>query len=197
MLKSADTVEAQFTLTEDYKKNANIRKDPKVVAAYVQSVIDAEARYLEENPPKVNPRTGKPVLLANKKTNKGVVSQLFNLKDSTNYYFVINVSVGDINLSSSRYGIGQFTRTHYAGLGIKHQEMDIGNDNQLIYVGKFGSLKEVKKYEEDILPLMADIMKVPKDKYSFFVITQENLNKLADKKILDNYIDYYQQIYQQ
>ena len=196
LLKSADTMEAQFTLQEDFKKNANIRKDPKVVAAYVQSVIDAEAKYLKENPPKVNPQTGKPMVVKDKKADKGVVSKLFNLKDSTNYYFVINVSVGDVNLSSSRYGIGQFTRTHYAGMGIKHQEKDAGNDNQLIYVGLFTSLNEVKKYAADIQPLLADIMKVPKDKYSVFVITQENLNKLADKKTLDNYIDYYQQIYQ-
>jgi hypothetical protein len=36
---------------------------------------------------------------------------------------------------------------------------------------------------------------VPKDKYSFFIITQENLDKLADKKLLDSYFDYYQQTY--
>ncbi|MDB5087840.1 MAG: hypothetical protein JWR09_1834, partial [Mucilaginibacter sp.] len=29
-------------------------------------------------------------------------------------------------------------------------------------------------------------------KYSFFIISQENLNKLADAKLLDSYLDYYQ-----
>jgi hypothetical protein len=38
-------------------------------------------------------------------------------------------------------------------------------------------------------------MKVPKDKYSFFIITQENLNKLADQNTLDSYIEYYQNNY--
>jgi hypothetical protein len=42
---------------------------------------------------------------------------------------------------------------------------------------------------------MPDIMKVPKDKYSFFIITKENLDKLADSKTLDSYIEYYQQNY--
>jgi hypothetical protein len=40
---------------------------------------------------------------------------------------------------------------------------------------------------------MPQIMKVPSDKYSFFIITQENLDKLAGKKLLDDYINYYQQ----
>ena len=38
-------------------------------------------------------------------------------------------------------------------------------------------------------------IKVPADKYSFFIITQENLNKLADKKTLDSYVSYYQKNY--
>jgi len=73
--------------------------------------------------------------------------------------------------------------------------MPVEADNQLIYVGRFLSLEGVKDYARQIIPLLPDIMKVPKDKYSFFIITQENLNKLADKKTLDSYIDYYQKNY--
>ncbi|MES2267630.1 MAG: tetratricopeptide repeat protein [Bacteroidota bacterium] len=120
---------------------------------------------------------------------------IFNLRDSTNYYLVINVSSGAINLSSSRFGIGQFNRVSYSNAGIKHQLKAVGYDNQLIYIGRFNNLAEVKDYARKILPLMPDIMKVPKDKYSFFIITQENLDKLADRKKLDSYIDYYQQNY--
>jgi len=117
---------------------------------------------------------------------------IFSMKDSTNYYFVVNVSTGTTNLSSSRFGIGQFNRVNYTGRGIKHQLMAIGADNQLIYVGRFTSLDAAKIYARNIIPILPDIMKVPQDKYSFFIITQENLNKLADKKTLDSYVDYYQ-----
>ena len=55
--------------------------------------------------------------------------------------------------------------------------------------------ESVKKYARDIASLLPDIMKVPKDKYSFFIITKENLDKLADQKTLDSYIDYYQNNY--
>jgi hypothetical protein len=62
-------------------------------------------------------------------------------------------------------------------------------------VGRFFSLEDVKVYARQIIPLLPDIMKVPKDKYSFFIITKENLDKLADKKTLDSYTDYYQKNY--
>ncbi len=120
---------------------------------------------------------------------------IFSMRDSTNYYFVVNVSTTTTNLSSSRFGIGQFNRANYQGNGIRHQLTDVGPDNQLIYVGRFLTLAGVKKYAAAIIPLMPDIMKVPKDKYSFFIITKENLDKLADKKTLDSYIDYYQKNY--
>jgi TolA-binding protein len=124
-----------------------------------------------------------------------VISKIFNMRDSTRYYFVINVSTGTTNLASSRFGIGQFNRVQYQGKDISHQLKNAGPDNQLIYVGRFTSLENVKDYARAIIPLMPDIMKTPKDKYSFFIITQENLDKLADKKLLDSYIDYYQANY--
>ncbi|TWJ00035.1 tetratricopeptide repeat protein [Mucilaginibacter frigoritolerans] len=126
---------------------------------------------------------------------KNTSLSIFTKNDSTNYFFIVNVNSGTTNLSSSRFGIGQFNRVNFAGRGIKHLVIPIGTDNQLIYVGRFPSLDAVKKYAQYIIPILPDIMKVPKDKYTFFIITQENLNKLADKKTLDSYVDYYQTNY--
>lgn len=140
------------------------------------------------NQPQVTDTTVKSVPLK-------AVSKIFSLRDSTRYYFVVNVSTGTTNLASSRFGIGQFNRVQFEGIDIKHYLKNAGPDNQLIYVGRFTSLESVKEYARAIIPLMADIMKTPKDKYSFFIITQENLDKLADKKTLDSYIDYYQANY--
>ncbi|MDF2433084.1 MAG: hypothetical protein JWP44_2715, partial [Mucilaginibacter sp.] len=122
-------------------------------------------------------------------------TSLFTMNDSTNYYFVVNVNSSTTNLSSSRFGIGQFDRVNYQGKGLRHLLKPVGDNNQLIYVGKFLTLADVKKYARQIIPLLPDIMKVQKDKYSFFIITQENLNKLADKFTLDSYTEYYQKNY--
>ena len=123
------------------------------------------------------------------------VSNLFNERDSSNYYFVLNVSTGTQDLSSSRFGIGQFNRVTYKLNSIVHRLKFAGPNNQLIFVGRFTSLAGAKAYAKAITPLLPEIMKVAKDKYSFFIITQENLNKLADKNLLDSYINYYEQTY--
>jgi len=155
-----------------------------------------------QNAPAQTPATlnNKPATTPSANTNNAmpappVVNSIFSLRDSTNYYFVINVSTGTTNLSSSRFGIGQFNRANYQGGSISHQLTNVGNDNQLIYVGRFASLNAVKEYARAIVPLMPQIMKVPADKYTFFIITRENLDKLADKKTLDSYIDFYQKTY--
>ncbi|WP_183563220.1 tetratricopeptide repeat protein [Mucilaginibacter sp. SP1R1] len=123
------------------------------------------------------------------------ITSIFSKRDSGNYYFAINVTTGTTNLASSRFGIGQFNRTHFYGYGFKHQLVNAGPDDQVIYVGKFYSLADAKKYAKSIIPLLPEIMKVPRDKYSFFIITKENLDKLADQKTVDSYIDYYQKNY--
>ena len=73
--------------------------------------------------------------------------------------------------------------------------MEVGDNNRLIFVGRFNSMGAVKAYARAIIPVMPEIMKIPKDKYSFFIITKENLDKLAGKKTLDSYIEYYQNNY--
>jgi tetratricopeptide (TPR) repeat protein len=209
VLADEDPNEIPFTLEPVLKKDAAYR--PVIKQGIYMATADVRAPEKKTAPVTTPPVTQAPVkndaVVPAVTTQQPVVTQapapvvvkpkfvsnLFNERDSTNYYFVVRVSVGTINLASSRFGIGQFNRANYAGNGIKHQLKNADDDNQLIYVGRFTSLNEVKDYAKGIVPLLPDIMKVPKDKYSFFIITKENLDKLADRKTLDSYIDYYQQ----
>jgi len=126
---------------------------------------------------------------------KREVPSIFSMRDSTNYYFVINVGTTTTNLASSRFGVGQFNRANFSNSTIKHQLLSVGDDNQLIYVGRFYSIGAAKDYARAIIPLLPEIMKVPKNLYGFFIITQENLDKLKNKTMLDSYMDYYQNNY--
>jgi tetratricopeptide (TPR) repeat protein len=180
---------------EKYEPIADVRKpEPKPVTPPVKeekaSDITAVATPVITPPAQVTPQPVQSIAPSIKEA-----PSIFSMRDSANYYFVVNVSTGTTNLASSRFGIGQFNRVNFSGNTIKHQLRSIGNNSQLIYVGRFTNLNNVKDYARAIIPLMPDIMKVPKDKYSFFIITQENLDKLADQKSLDNYIDYYQKHY--
>jgi tetratricopeptide (TPR) repeat protein len=189
-IMSTDTVGALFTPPVEYQKDAVFNRNRTF--AQVQVI---ETPVVKSAPPVVTkpdaPAVTSPSVTA--KPAPKFVSVQFNERDSTKYYFVVNVSIGTTDLSSSRFGIGQFNRANFKSGTIRHNLKNVGPDNQLIYVGRFYSLKTVKDYAGAIIPIMPDIMKLPKDKYSFFIITQENLDKLAGKKLLDDYIEYYQQ----
>jgi hypothetical protein len=165
-------------------KKPELKKDSVIAAAPVKQPVKSDS--IKTIVPPELAVNAPPVV------KKPVVSSIFSMRDSTNYYFVINVSNNTTNLSSSRFGIGQFNRVNLPNSPIKHNLAYVGNNNQLIYVGLFNSIGAVKAYARAIIPLMSEIMKVSSDKYTYFIITKENLNKLADKKTLDSYMDFYQ-----
>jgi len=115
------------------------------------------------------------------------------LPDTATYFFVINVMNGRVNLAPSRYGIGQFNRTRYAGAAINHQLKAVADENQLIYIGPFRTYAEAKLYETRILPLLPDIMKVPAEIYNTFVITETHFGTLSDFNRIADYHDIYQE----
>jgi len=116
------------------------------------------------------------------------------LPDSAVYYFVINIMNERVNLAPSRFGIGQFNRSRYAGWQISHQLTVINDENQLIYIGPFSNYEEARGYEARITPLLADIMKIPPSLYNTFLITESNFGTLSDfDKIDDYYSSYHEQ----
>lgn len=125
------------------------------------------------------------------KASAEVSASPFSLPGAAEYYFVVNITEPRYNLSSSRFGIGQFNRTHYAGVPLKHQLQDAANENELIYVGPFMAYEDVKAYETSISPLLKDIMKVPAAHYTTFVITKDGLAKLKNRQIINSYIEFY------
>lgn len=115
----------------------------------------------------------------------------FSLPDTAEYYFVINILNATTNLSPSRFGIGQFNRTRYLPLLIKHQLKVVNKENQLIFVGPFTSRAHVTVYENNIVPLLKDIIKIPSEKYNTFIITKEGLEKLNTRTIIESYVEYF------
>ena len=124
-----------------------------------------------------------------------VVTEFFNLEESADHYFVVNVFDPSLNLSSSRFGIGQFNRANLPGTVIKHQLKSIDNQNQLIFVGPLSGLEAAKIYFNQINPLIRDIMKIPDTKYSTFFINKQNLDKISDAETLDRYLEFYKKKY--
>ncbi len=168
------------SLVSNFAVKADERKKP----AQKDSVVVIAKEKTPE--PVITPKTDSAAI-----TPKPAKNYAFNEADSSNYYFTVNVNTRTTNLSSSRFGIGQFNRTRYAGQPIRHF-LKIAGGHQFIYVGRFANLEQAKNYARAIVPLLPEIMKVPADKYTFFIITKQNLDKLADDNMLNEYIKYYE-----
>jgi hypothetical protein len=173
-----------------------------------------EPRFLEEPEDQpANQATGNPVVVSDpaliKKADDAATSVkkaetispgevpmakgVFTLTEPADYYFVVNVSDPSVNLSSSRFGIGQFNRANFPDNVIKHQLKAVNQQNQLIFVGVFSSREAVADYYRNINPLMREIMKIPAEKYSTFYVSKENLDKLTDQESINKYIEFYRQ----
>lgn len=122
------------------------------------------------------------------------VESIFSTAVSKEYYFVIDVADASLTLSSSRFGIGQFNRGNYAGSNLKHQLKEFDND-QLVYVGNFSNFDDAKTYASGITPQLKQIMKVPANIYSSFIISKENFDKLTSKDLINKYLVFYKNNY--
>ncbi len=121
-------------------------------------------------------------------------TSLFSAAASDTYYFVIDVADASLRLSTSRFGIGQFNRGNHPARRLRHQITEF-DDDQLIYVGNFSSFEDVKTYAEGIIPQLNRIMKVPEPKYTTFIISKENFEKLNSKVLVNEYLDFYKNNY--
>lgn len=142
---------------------------------------------IEQTTPIV-PQTPVPALPEQPTGDAGIFSQ----DELSDFYFVINVTNPGINLSSSRFGVGQFNRLNMRGSGISHQLKRISNQNQLIFVGPLKGRAAAEAYRLQITPLMTQIMKIPSTQYSTFIINQQNLDKLDTIETLSLYVDFFQ-----
>jgi hypothetical protein len=144
--------------------------------------------------PVITKQTDTPIVTTNNQVVAKPVDNLFSKAESNTYYYVINVSDVTVSLSSSRFGVGQFNRGNFSGTGLKHQLQELDED-QLIYVGDFGNLVDVKEYADGITPQLPRIMKVPAAKYTGFYISKENFEKIKNRETLNRYIEFFRNNY--
>lgn len=183
-----------------------VRQQVPVIAAQPeQKKPDATTTQPESDPvlrktvpvslPLEQPKQAGTGLVVNGSTAAIVVPEagraLFDLPETADYYFVINVLDPALNMNPTRFGLGQYLRSNYSGTGVRHQTRELKNENQLIYVGKFTSLSDAQAYRRRMAPLLRDIVKIPAEKYNTFVITGSELEKLNDRNAVQRYADFF------
>lgn len=169
------------------------RPIPTIVKAQ-EPILSQKTDQTTQAQEPVKPLTPQPTTQDAPKAPAVKIDGPFSTAVSTTYYFVIDVADASLTLSSSRFGIGQFNRGNYAGSNLKHQLKEFDND-QLIYVGNFSNFDDAKTYAAGITPQLKQIMKVPVNIYTGFIISKENFDKLTSKTLLDKYIEFYKNNY--
>ena len=166
-----------------------VKQTEQIAQQTVQPVKEAEQPVQQPGlPPPVVVNSGESTAKPAK------VESIFSTTTATTYYYVVNVADASLTLSSSRFGIGQFNRGNYSGLNLKHQLKEFDND-QLIYVGNFSNFDDAKAYAEGITPQLKQIMKVPANLYTGFIISKENFAKLTSKDLINKYLEFYKNNY--
>ena len=167
-----------------------MKKNRKVLAAKLAVLTDKDPLVFDLVE-KAKPDTATIKLSENtEKKSKSI----FDLNDNTNYYVVINVEDGILNLNSARYGINQFNRANYPE-SINQQLSAGGYFNQLLYIGQFSKLQDAINYSNELKQVLPDIMKIPQQAYSLFLITNNNLQKITSTEQLTAYQKFYTENY--
>ncbi len=118
----------------------------------------------------------------------------FSNAPSTTWYFVVDVEDASIRLSTSRFGIGQFSRGNYPESDLRHQLVEFDND-QLIYVGNFSNFEAAKAFQDRITPQLNRIMRIRPTLYKTFIISKENFEIVKSKSLLNQYLNFYKNTY--
>lgn len=155
--------------------------------AIEEKPIQKEEKKVEENAKAVIQEPKKETT----KNNPEPIDTYFEMDEQGDYYFIVNVSDPTLNLSSSRFGIGQFNRVNFSGNSIRHQLKSIADQNQLIFVGPLSGKDAAQSYFDQIRPLLKDIIKIPASKYNTFLISDNNLTKINDLETLERYLEFY------
>ena len=174
-------------------------QDPATTANNLPALTPSQPLKIQDQPQAISLIVQKkpdPTALPDSaKANSGIKTDgTFSTAAGPLYYFVIHVSDASLTLNSSRFGIGQFNRGNYSGNNLRHQLKEFDND-QLIYVGNFSNFEDAKSYANAITPQLKQIMKVPVNIYSNFIISKENFDKLISKDLLDKYMEFYKNNY--
>ncbi len=174
-IAQTNAVNVSVSKTDPPKQNVPVTPQPVIV----------EPKQGVANNPVITPPVTVPS--ADKKVT---TDNFFSMGESDTYYYVIAVNDMSLSVSSSRFGVGQFNRGNYTGSGLKHQLQEL-DDDQLIYVGNFATLNEVKTYYDGITPQLPKIMKVSASTYKGFYISKQNFDKIKNRETLNRYIEFF------
>lgn len=121
-------------------------------------------------------------------------SDLFTANVSGPQNFVLAVKDNRLSMKTTLAGFTQFNRNQFKGLNLGTQIKQAG-DYQLIIVQQIPSINEAMSYFRTVVTTRSLFEPLGQVTYRNFLITDENLEKMADGNKVDEYIDFFRTYY--
>ena len=97
----------------------------------------------------------------------------------------------------ARNALNRFNKEKYYSTPLDVTNVNLDENRKMVTISSFTNVVDAQDYMEKIKAGASSELFpwMPKDKFSFFVITAENLELLKNKKDLDEYLKLYKQTY--
>jgi tetratricopeptide (TPR) repeat protein len=193
-IRSTDTSASQRVV-----QNPPLRKDTSSNKAVVLNPPKKDSlvnKPLVTNPPRRDTTANKP-LVTNLPVKKDTVAKKTLRKpgqyyfDSTTKHYAVIVldKVDPLFVNEVKNAYFRFNREHYRNQSFQMNVVDMDANRKLLLIGDFPSAQEAISYMQSAKRAAASevIPWLKADKYSFSIITDDNLPLLLEKKDLDQY----------
>ncbi|PCH65309.1 MAG: hypothetical protein COC01_09865 [Bacteroidetes bacterium] len=124
-----------------------------------------------------------------------IQNELFNFLPKDDHYYIMAVSDNNVNFEDIKIKFSDYNTSHHS---LDELEIDnhIFNDTtRLLLVKGFQNQKEVMKYSSEMDNKKDLYKEVPDNKRWHFCIAKENYSVLFRKKVMAEYIDFYERLY--
>lgn len=172
------------TEIENYLSNLNIQRnvDSTVVVADTSGIVTQKPEPKPEIKPETKPevKTAKPDVVKDK---------VFAIEPTSPHYVIMILNkVDGVYQQEAKNAFSRYNREFYNSAGIKINKEQLDNEKVLLEFYPFANADEAIRYLDKIRKAApTEVSWLPPAKYSFLIISEENLILLRENKDLDRY----------
>ena len=124
-----------------------------------------------------------------------VISSYTYDANAQHYVVLVLNKVDNVFGNEAKNAFNRYNKERYYNLPLTNQLLPLDADNKLLLIGNFSNILQATEYIQKAIPLAPKeiIPWLKADKYSFTIISLQNLEVLKNKPDLGNYKNFLQQ----
>jgi tetratricopeptide (TPR) repeat protein len=115
--------------------------------------------------------------------------------NATHYVLVVLNKVDNVFGNEAKNAFSRYNKERYYNLPLTNEILPLDNENKLLLIGNFSNILQATEYVQKVIPLAPKeiVPWLKADKYSFTIISSQNLEVLKKKLDLSNYKTFLEQ----